>query len=192
MKTGIWQSHWLHFVNINLCAKNIKENLRFQNYQSITTVQELWAFLALPQPRKSGIWQFFCLSHINILLNYPIWLKTYGDFHILHFLTSALPWSKKSGIWQTYWLDLVSIYQYAKNYQNILNGLSAMADFANWPRTSRRTVGLTSDYRALFDIQPFNRSTFHRVVQYSHRFERTSDYHITIFLCLGGAIYKEI
>ena len=119
-------------------------------------------------------------------------MKTYGDFHILHFLTSALPWSKKSGIWQTYWLDLVSIYQYAKNYQNILNGLSAMANFANWPRTSRWTVALTSDYRALFDIQPFNWSTFHRVVQYSHRFERTGDYHITIFLCLGEAIYKEI
>ena len=35
--------------------------------------------------------------------------------------------------------DLVGFYQYAKTYQNIPYGLSAMAIFANWPRTDRQT-----------------------------------------------------
>ena len=36
-------------------------------------------------------------------------------FPYFHILVSALPWSMKSGIWQVHWLDLVDIYQYAKN-----------------------------------------------------------------------------
>ena len=56
-------------------------------------------------------------------------------FFLIYFFASVLPWSKKSCIWQVYWL---SIYQYAKNYQNFPSGLIAIAIFANLPRTDRQ------------------------------------------------------
>ena len=40
---------------------------------------------------------------------------------------------------QVRWIDLVGIYKYTKNYQNVTNGLSAMDIFANWPRTDGQT-----------------------------------------------------
>ena len=36
------------------------------------------------------------------------------------------------------------MYQYAKNYQNILNGLSDMAIFGNWTRTRKVIIGQSS------------------------------------------------
>ena len=68
----------------------------------------------------------------------------------------------KSGIWQVHWLELVGMYLYAKYYQNIPNGESAMAIFANLPQTDRRMEGQTElrgdDNMTLFESEPFNRS----------------------------------
>ena len=58
-------------------------------------------------------------------------LRRFLYFHFFLQVASALPWSKKSGIWKAYWLDLVGIYHYAKDYQKLLNVLSAIAIFMN-------------------------------------------------------------
>ena len=73
---------------------------------------------------------------------------------IFSYFASALPLSKKTKILQVNWLDLVSIYQFAKYYQNISNGLSSMAIFADGQTDSH------DDYTALFESQSFNRSIF--------------------------------
>ena len=61
-----------------------------------------------------------------------LWLFPY---FFLYFFASVLPSSNKSCNWQVYWL---SIYQYAKNYQNFPSGLIAIAIFANLPRMDRQ------------------------------------------------------
>ena len=48
----------------------------------------------------------------------------------------------KTFIWQVHLLELNGIYQCAKNFQNIPNGLRAMVIFANW-QTDRRTRKVT-------------------------------------------------
>ena len=56
-------------------------------------------------------------------------------------------------------------------------------------RSDGRTDGQMDsqgDYRTLFQNQPFNRSTFLRVVHYSQRFESYGDYHIFTFLPRRG------
>ena len=55
-----------------------------------------------------------------------LWQSPYFQF-FCHGVSLA----KKNGIWQVCWLDLVSIYQYAKNYQNIPSSLSTRVIFAN-------------------------------------------------------------
>ena len=65
---------------------------------------------------------------INLKMSHIFYLRRFPCFT---FFASALPWSMKNDILQAYWQDLVGIYQYAKNYQNITNSLSAMTVFAN-------------------------------------------------------------
>ena len=104
-------------------------------------------------------------QYVKKYQNFPhsAWLWPFSYFHIF---ASAKPLSMKPHIWQVLWLDLVGIYQYAKNYQTIPNGLSAVIIFSNSPQTDRRTH--KNDYRAIFESQTFkrsNRSAFRRVVQ---------------------------
>ena len=57
------------------------------------------------------------------LSKYPIWLATYGDFHIFDiFALVKEKWHLTSILTR-----LRGIYQYAKSYQNNPNSLSAMA-----------------------------------------------------------------
>ena len=119
VKIGIWQTHWLYLVSINLYAKN---------YQSIPKILRVMGILAVT------CWPWQCLGQGKVALsNFFFWilsilmciqsfikmshmvedLQQFPYFYM--FLT--LPWSKKSGIWQGYWLDFVGIYRYAKNYK---------------------------------------------------------------------------
>ena len=100
--------------------------------------QELWVFSL-----TIIFWPWHCLGQGKLEFgNSFVYTKVYQNIphgwrpmaiSIFSHFASALPWSMKSGIWQADWLDRFGIYQNAKNYQNIPNGLSAMPIYAKWP-----------------------------------------------------------
>ena len=134
----------------------------FANCHSLASARknDLWQFLFWILSILMCIQNFIKISDINEEQRRFPFFFFFFFFFFFTFFASALPWSQKSGICQAYWLDLVGIYQCAKNYQNFLNVVCAMAIFAFWQTDSR------GDYRALYESQPFHRSTFLQVMQY--------------------------
>ena len=132
----IWQAYWLELVGNNLCA---------DIYQSIPKVSSVMGIFAVTFCSRHCLGQgtvafgYFFVWTLSILLcirklllKYPTWLKTYGNFHIFTIcFASALPWSNKSGIWQTFFLARSCRYlsecQINQIYQNIPDCFSSMA-----------------------------------------------------------------
>ena len=121
--------------------------------------------LALPQSRKSGIWEFLCLDLVNInkytksYQSLPYGWRSSAISIFSPFCFGSVLVKEKWRLDLVSWLDLVGICQYAKIYQNIPNGLSAMAFFAYWhgrsdghamwlQGTLRKTVFQSVDFSA--------------------------------------------
>ena len=102
----------------------------------------------------------------KILSKYPIWLKTYGNFHIFTFFffffcfSVALAnekWHLASILGRSCWP--LSVCQKLSKYSQRFKHYGHF----NRPTTDRQSQG---DYRVFFQSQPFNRSTFLWIMQF--------------------------
>ena len=81
---------------------------------------------------------------IFIKISDPIWSKTYRDFHNLTLLASPFPWSKKCGVLGSVLARSSWYISVCQNFQNIPNGLNAMAiSLTDHGRTDGQTDGQT-------------------------------------------------
>ena len=67
---------------------------------------------------------------MQILSNYSLWFKSYGQFSLVHYLDFGKASTKgKYGIWQSPGLDLININMYAKFHLNIPYGSRERTNF---------------------------------------------------------------
>ena len=150
----------MHNPLYKACCFSIKSLLNY-NCPVALNIWKLWkmvnfyhrTFLFVFLPRlslgsiKSNIWQWLDLVGINQHViarscryqsarekknqNIPHCSRVMAYFTFILFFASVQ--------WKLTFGKSIGIYQYVKNYQNIPNGLSVMASFANWPRADRMT-----------------------------------------------------
>ena len=125
----------------------VEDLWQFNCYDHFSQLSPILA-LVLPLLKKSGISPFLWLDlvnnvYANFYQNIPFGWRSAVISVFSYLWPATSPSSTRSGTWHVHWQDLADIYQYAKNYQNIHNGLSALAIFAKWPWRYRWTDGCT-------------------------------------------------
>ena len=113
----------LDLVSIHLCAKNYQSIPKVSKVTGIFTVT-FWYWHCLCQGKvafgNSFVWflsLFICLRN-SIKISHMV--EAQRQLPYFHIFCFGIAMVKE----QAYWLDLVDIYQYAKKYQNVPNGLT--------------------------------------------------------------------
>ena len=131
--------NWHLTVGISLCVINY-HSLRFQELWVFSLTGTRWSLHWLHQGKvafgNSFVWVLLVLICTQTFIKISHMVEDLRWFPYFHMFCFGVALVKEK--WQAYYLDLFGVYRWVKHYQNIPNCLSAMAIFANWPRTDRR------------------------------------------------------
>ena len=117
----IWQSHGLHLVNTNVCAK-FHHNIPLSSRdRAIFTFSEFGARQSLDQSQMSFDYLMGYIMSISMCMQNFVTIRhsvqEIGHFHFFRIWSSAKPRPMKNVISQSLGLDLVNINVYTKVYQ---------------------------------------------------------------------------